>query len=42
LSRKLNQYLGGEDKDPIEASLSRSPHHEYLSWGELEQVSTGL
>lgn len=42
LSRKLNQYLGGEDRDPVQASLSRSPHHEYLSWGELEQVSTGL
>jgi hypothetical protein len=42
ISRKLNQYLGGEDQEPVQASLSCSPHHEYLSWGELEQVSTSL
>jgi hypothetical protein len=40
--RKLNQYLGGEPQEPVQASSSRSPHYEYLSWGELEQVSTSL
>lgn len=42
VSKKLNQYLGGDDQEPVQASLSRSPHHECLSWGELEQVSTCL
>ena len=34
LSRKLNQYLGGEDRDPVQASLSRSPHRAILIPGE--------
>jgi hypothetical protein len=42
LSKRLNQYLGGEDQEPVQASLSRSAHHEHLFWGELEQVNTSL
>ena len=40
--RKLSQYFGSDSQDSVHPTSSRLPHHEYLSWGELEQVGTSL
>lgn len=42
LSRKLNDYLGSGAPEAAQHPDSVLPQHEYLSWGELEQVSTSL